>query len=52
MGLDMFLEVLRTLERLAAELAAMWLQGDMDTDVRRDMVALDHGDVAIAPCTL
>lgn len=33
MGLDMFLQVLRSFERLSAELAAMWFQRHMDTNV-------------------
>lgn len=30
---DMLLEILRTLERLATELASMWFQGHMHSDV-------------------
>lgn len=40
--LDMFLEVLRTLEGLAAELALVRLQGNVDANVARDVVALDR----------
>jgi len=48
----MLLEILRALERLAAELALVWLQGDMDADVRGDVVALDGGSATATPLTL
>lgn len=44
--LDMLLEILRALERLAAELALVRLERDMDADVRSDVVALDGGGAA------
>lgn len=46
MGLDVFLQVLRTLEGLAAELTLVRLQGHVDTDVRGDVVSLDRGGTA------
>ena len=49
MRLDVFLEILRTLEGLATELALVWLQGNMDTDVGGDVVTLDGGGAALAP---
>lgn len=49
MGLDVFLQILRALEGLATEVTLVWLQGDMHTDMRGDMVALDGGSVAVAP---
>lgn len=49
MGLDVLLQILRTLERLATKFALVRLQGDMDTDVRGDMVALDSLRAAVAP---
>ena len=49
MSLDMFLEILRTLESLAAELALVRLQGNVDADVRGDVVALDGGGAALTP---
>ncbi len=49
MSLDMFLEILRTLEGLATKLAFVRLQGDMDTDVGGDVVTLDGGGSALAP---
>ena len=49
MGLDVFFQVLRALERLATELAPVRFERDMDSDVRGDVIALDHGDVAVGP---
>lgn len=49
MGLDMFLQVLGTLERLAAKVTLVRFQRDMDPDVGGDMVALDDGSAATAP---
>ena len=49
MGLDMFLEILGTLECLAAELALVRLQRNMYTDVGGDVVALDSRGPALAP---
>jgi hypothetical protein len=46
-----FLEILRSFECLAAEFALMGLQGDVDTDVGGDVVALDCGCAALAPGT-
>jgi hypothetical protein len=51
MGLDVFLQILGPLERLATEVALVWLQGDMHTDMRGDVVALDGGSIAVAPLT-
>jgi hypothetical protein len=48
-GLHMLLEILRTLERLATEVALVRLQGDMDANVRGDVIALDRGSTAVAP---
>jgi hypothetical protein len=50
-GLYMFLEVLRTFERLAAELALVRFEGDMNTNVRSDVVTLDSGGAAVTPAT-
>lgn len=47
----MLLQVLRALEALATEVALVWLEWDMDTDVRRDVVALDGCCAAIIPAT-
>lgn len=46
MGLDVLLQVLRTLEGLAAELTLVRLKGHVDTDVRGDVVSLDRGGAA------
>lgn len=48
-GLDVLLQILRSLERLAAEVALVWLQGHMDTDVRGDVITLDRGRAARVP---
>ena len=49
MSLHMFLEILWTLESLAAEVAFVRLQRDVNTDVRRDVVALDSRCATRAP---
>ena len=49
MSLDMFLEILRTLEGLATEFAFVRLQGDMDSDMGGNLVTLDGGGSALAP---
>jgi hypothetical protein len=51
MGLDMFLEILRTLEGLATEFAFVWFQGNMDSNVRGDVVAFDGCRTAATPLT-
>jgi hypothetical protein len=48
-GLDVLLEILGALERLSAEVALVWLQGDVDTNVRSDVVALDRCGTARVP---
>ena len=52
MCFDMFLEILWTLEGLAAELAAMRFQWDVDTDVGGDVVAFDDLDATCSPRAL
>lgn len=49
--LNMLLQVLGTLEALAAEVTLVWLQRDVNTNVRRDVVALDCGGAAEVPPT-
>jgi hypothetical protein len=49
MGLDMFLQVLRALEGLAAKLTLVRLQGHMHTDVRGDVISLDRSSTARVP---
>lgn len=49
--LDMFLQILRTLESLSTEIAFVWLQWNMDSDVRGDMVTLHSGGAARVPTT-
>lgn len=48
----MFLEILGALERLAAKFALVRLQGNVDTDVGSDVVALDGGSATATPLTL
>lgn len=45
----MLLQILRTLEGLAAELTLVRLQGHMDTDVRGNVITLDGGCSARVP---
>ncbi len=47
--LYVLLEILRTLERLTAEIALVRLQGNVHANVRCDVVALDRGGAAVAP---
>lgn len=51
-SLDMFFEILRPLEGLAAEITFVRLQGNMDSDVGGDVIALDSVCAATAPCAL
>jgi len=51
MGLDVLLEILGPLERLATEVALVRLQRDVDTDVRSDVVSLDCRRTAAGPLT-
>jgi hypothetical protein len=45
----MLLQILRALERLAAEVTLVWFEWDVDSDVGGDVVALDGGGAACAP---
>jgi len=47
--LDVLLEILGSLERLAAKVALVRLQGHMDTDVRCDVITLDGSGSARIP---
>ena len=47
MSFHMLLQILWSFETLATEVASMWFQGDMDTDVRSNMVAFDDLYIAI-----
>ncbi len=47
----MLLEILWALEALSAESAFVWLQWNMDADVRGNVVALDSGGTAVDPST-
>ena len=51
MGLDVLLQILRTLESLSTEIALVWLQGNVDSDVRSDVITLDGGGSALVPAT-
>ena len=46
MSLDVLLEILGSLEGLATEVALMRLQGNMDADMRGDVVTLDGSNAA------
>lgn len=48
-GLDVLLEILGTLERLATEIAFVRLQRDVNADVRSDVITLDGGGTAVTP---
>jgi hypothetical protein len=48
-SLDVLLEILGALEGLAAEVALMWLQRHVNTDVRGNVVTLDGGGAAVTP---
>ena len=49
MRLDMLLEILGPLERLAAKVTLVWLERDVNADVRGDVVALDRRRATCAP---
>lgn len=49
MRLDMLLEILGSLEGLAAEITLVGFQGHMNTDVRSDVISLDRGGTARVP---
>jgi hypothetical protein len=46
-----FLEILRTLESFSTEIALMWLERNVDSNMRCDMIALDGGGAALIPTT-
>jgi hypothetical protein len=50
-SLDVLLQILRTLEGLATEVALVRLQWDVDTNVRGDVITLDGGGPALVPTT-
>lgn len=47
----MLLQILRTFESLATEVALVWLQGNVDSDVRGDVITLDGSGSALIPTT-
>lgn len=47
--LDMLLQILRALERLATEVALVRLKRDVDADVGGDVIALDGRCAACSP---
>lgn len=51
MGLDMLLQILRSLESLTTEVTLVRLERHVNTDVGRDMITLDCGRVASTPLT-
>ena len=48
-GLDVLLQILWTLEALAAEGTLVWLERNVDTNMRSDVIALDGGGTAVRP---
>jgi hypothetical protein len=48
-SLHVLLEILRTLESLAAEVALVRLQRDVNANVRSDVITLDRSGAAVAP---
>ena len=51
MSLDVLLQILRSLESLAAEVALVRLQRDVNTNVRRDVVTFYSRGTAVTPLT-
>ena len=49
MGLDMFLEVLGTLEGLATKFALVRLEWDVDSDMGSDVITFDSRGAATSP---
>lgn len=49
MGLHVLLQILGTLESLATEVALVRLQGNVNSNVRSNVITLDSGGAAIAP---
>ena len=50
MCLDMFLQILWSLEGLATEFTLVRFERNVDSNVRGNVVALDGGGSALAPC--
>jgi hypothetical protein len=48
-SLDVLLQILRALESLAAEVALVWLEGNVNTNVRGDVVTLYSRSTTVAP---
>lgn len=51
MSLDVLLQILGTLKCLATKVALVGLQGNVDTDMRGDVIALDRSGAARPPST-
>jgi len=49
MSLDMFLQVLRSLEGFAAKVTFVRLERNVHANVRSDVIALDCGGTAVSP---
>jgi len=50
-SLDVLLEILRTLECLATEVALVWFEGNVNSNVGGDMIALHGCGTALIPAT-
>jgi hypothetical protein len=51
MSLNMLLQILRPLEGFATEVAFVWLERDMNADMRCNVITLDGRRAACAPLT-
>lgn len=49
MGFDVLLQILRALECLSTEVALVWLQRNVDSNVRGDMVTFHGGSPTATP---
>lgn len=49
MGFNVFLQILRALECLATEITLVWLQRNVDSNVRGDMVTFYGGSPTATP---
>lgn len=51
MSLDMFLFILWPFESFPTKFAPMWLQRNVNADMRRDVIPLDDFNLAVTPST-
>lgn len=48
-GLDVLLEILRTFEGLATEVAFVWLQRNVNANMRSDVITLNSRSTTVTP---